>query len=81
MLRRPFRLSLKGELSEVSKQTDLKNLAVTLTNLANERGGKDNISVIVLGYDQINAPPPHPDKITAEDKEKEYFSKYHYFVN
>lgn len=60
----------KGELLSVVKNIDFENFGNALIELANHRGGKDNISVISLGYDRSSSPPAHPDKVSAADKER-----------
>lgn len=60
----------QGELLKISSNVDFENLSAALIQLANERGGKDNISVIILGHDHLSSPPSHPDKVSAEDKER-----------
>lgn len=60
----------KGELLSVKKNIDFESMGQALIKMANDRGGKDNISVICLGYDNATSPPAHPDKVSAADKER-----------
>lgn len=60
----------KGELLTISKETENEELSQKLIDLANKRGGKDNITVICLQNGGKGAPPMHPDKVSVEDKER-----------
>jgi serine/threonine protein phosphatase PrpC len=60
----------QGELLTISKNVEFENMGTALIQLANERGGKDNITVICLSDDRGASPPSHPDKVSAEDKER-----------
>ena len=45
----------------VGARTDLLDIARTLTNLANEAGGRDNITVVVVDWPLPPAGGPGPD--------------------
>src|SRR5215212_5848619 len=45
---------------------DLKRACEALVDEANERGGEDNITVVLARLDGDDLPPPGPDRITVE---------------
>lgn len=58
----------KNEALEIYQKNDVDALAQKYVDFANQAGGKDNITCVLLQFGDKEAPPVHPEKITADSK-------------
>ncbi len=58
----------QNQALDIYHHNSIKNLAKSYIDFANKSGGKDNITCIVLQFGDKEAPPVHPEKVTADSK-------------
>ena len=60
----------ENEITKLMGAKNLKSASDKMIEVANNRGGKDNISVVLIGVNDSCVAPSHPDQVTPDKKVK-----------